>query len=132
MDIDEWVLGTGRTLGSSLEDAIKTSTVARVAIHGKSLEPFAMWGVGPDLEDPRVGIVWALGTDAMATAGRALQMHWKEEMVLLDAGHSLLAAAVMERNKQHVKWLSAIGFTKSGTIRRPGAVAFTLYTRIPA
>ena len=43
VDIDEWVLASGMTIGAALRRAFKESDVCRVALHGKSGEPFAMF-----------------------------------------------------------------------------------------
>lgn len=129
VDIDEWVLATGKPVGPLLKDAIERATVARVAIHGKSGEPFAIWGTVPDPEAPDVGVLWSIGTDDMSTQGRTLQRYWAPEMALLHEAYPKIIAGVWERNAQHLKWLRAIGFKRLGPVKLAGAVTFIAWER---
>lgn len=131
VDIDEWVLGTGRAVEPTLMQAIKDSTTSRVALHGKTGEPFALWGVVPDTAAPRYGILWSIGTNDMSEAGRALQRYWKDEMPMLHGDlYDKIGAAVWERNKLHAKWLRSMGFKRLGPVKLAGAVDFALWERV--
>jgi hypothetical protein len=102
---------------ASLYHSVECYTARRATPRGTvEDDPFVIFGVTPDPQDGRLGVVWLLCTDAVRGAHLSLLRearewiaHW---MHLYPKGlHNL----VDSRNATHRRWLTLLGFRDKGS-----------------
>lgn len=73
--------------------------------------PAAMFGVVPgEVEYPKLGNVWLLGTDDIHLFSRQFLRQSRAWLVEIAKGYDLIGNVVDERNDEHVRWLRWLGF----------------------
>lgn len=91
-------------------------------------EPIAVFGAAPS-PLPGVGIVWMLGTDGVARAGRSIA---RQTAPLLDEMHTaypVLWNYIDARNSVSLRWLRWVGFELLGDHRSPSGHLFHIFAR---
>lgn len=96
--------------------------------------PAAMFGVVPsqEVEFPRLGAVWLLGTDSILVFNRAflrLSHEWLRRATL---DYDLVGNTVDVRNTAHIRWLRWLDFTFLRRIERfgPSGLPFMEFIKI--
>jgi len=75
-------------------------------------EPIMIFGAAPDASLPdRVGVVWMLGTDGIAEAGRAIARQARHYLALMHGQYPCLHNYVHARNRGAIAFLRFCGFT---------------------
>jgi|GEM_PF-2163924 Acetyltransferases len=78
-------------------------------------EPIMMFGAAPDAsQSGRVGVVWMLGTDGIAEAGRAIARQARHYIALMHGQYPCLHNYVHARNRAAIAFLRFCGFTVAG------------------
>lgn len=70
----------------------------------------AMFGVNPDPLDPTIGLVWLLGSDAIADIKGQFLRQSREWLGRISKPYELLTNVVHEDNHLHHRWLRFLGF----------------------
>lgn len=122
----------GESCADSIRSAYRQGQAVLVGLDPHTQVPFAYFGMGEC--DEVSGLVWMLGTDALAANARTIA---KRTPAVLAAWHSrrtLLFNYVDARNALHIRWLRRLGFTfiklhpRWGTQQLP----FLEFARLPA
>lgn len=98
---------SGRPPEEVLRDGV--SRGRSFALELSSGEVGALFGVGPT-EEPRLGCVWLLGSDALLSIKTTFLRHSREWVDELSKGYDLLGNHVDARNTVHINWLRWLGF----------------------
>ena len=95
--------------------------------------PVLVFGVAPDPQDCRVGIVWMLATDYLQApkCKRLLLRHSRDWVARMQDMFPVLANKTDRRNKPHHRWLKWCGFTFINEIHLgPCRAPFLQFVRI--
>jgi hypothetical protein len=125
-DIDEIAEASGespvRVLGQAYVESERCWTVTWKG------RPAAMFGVvrSPHVSNPRIGVVWLLGTDDVALFGYGLTKFSKEWLLRIfngdetSQGFDILGNLVSENSVTHRRWLTRIGARMIGVRHNVG------------
>lgn len=83
-------------------------------------QPMALFGAAPDLRDADVGMVWLLGSDALAAHAFSVARHSRAWVGTLQQRYRVLWNRVDSRNDVHIRWLRWCGFTVVKLIQHYG------------
>jgi hypothetical protein len=105
----ESLIFTGQPTKKTLQSNIDVSTESFVVTLDD--EPVLVFGVAPT-EQPRVGSVWLRATNKMPAvalfARKQARKYLQQWLAMYPQG--LVAAAMLEGNETHLRWLSVVGF----------------------
>lgn len=95
---------------AGLRAALETSERAMAGLD-ETGAVIALYGVARAPQDPVIGAPWLLGADAMARHPRAVLRLARAELPLLGRGFELLVNRADARNRLHLAWVRALGFS---------------------
>lgn len=92
--------------------------------------PVTMFGAGPHPTDPRVGVVWAMATDALKDHTKSFLGPSKEWVEALNRRFPVLMNYTDCRNSEHHRWLQWCGFTFINKVQGPLGLPFYEFVRL--
>ncbi len=91
-------------------------------------DPVGMFGVVAT-EDPKIGIVWMLGSDRLLESKRELVIEARRWVIYLNSIYPTLINAVDVRNTVSIAWLEVMGFTLGPEVPLPNGAVFRSFSR---
>jgi hypothetical protein len=124
-DLQEIEAARGEDPLTALQYGFKISKVCFTAIDDY-LQPIAIFGVVPDEDNVRIGLVWLLGTDDLVRHSFFFLRKSREWLKKLLQQYDVLWNYVDARNEVHIRWLKWCGFSFLRKIDRygPGQLPF--------
>lgn len=116
-DLRELELTTGKAPLDALTEAFEMSTQCMVVTLTEGGEPAAIFGAAPQPDQEGTGIVWLMATPEIRKCALAFLKVVPEiiEEMLQEFPRGL-HNIVWSKNRLHVRWIKAAGFTIGGTV----------------
>lgn len=127
-DREEWVMASGRPVGSCLVEALSLPNT-RVVLNedGKCL---AMWGHVSDPKKSGVASAWMVATNEALRRVHEMHRFFKDGITEMHKDHHTLIASAAHHNVVHHRWMLRMGFKQTDLdTRNELGFRFILFTR---